>query len=110
MNGSNQLGATGMTFRSRRSICTIRRARYDDAIRILHLGTLEDLHNTGGMSYAFTLIGDCYREKGEIEMALVYYKKAVELDGGNLNAKGLVRSCPVLGKRPNFLRLVRGLF
>jgi CubicO group peptidase (beta-lactamase class C family) len=69
----------------------MRRARYDDAIRILHLSTLEDLHNTGGMSYAFTLIGDCYRKLNQPLMALVYYKKAVELDSGNLNAKGMVQ-------------------
>jgi hypothetical protein len=46
---------------------------YDNAIKILDLSTLQNLQNTGGMSYAFGLIGECY------------------LDPTNLNAKGMVQ-------------------
>ena len=69
----------------------MRRQRYEDAIRILDLSTLVDVHNTGSMSYAFGLIGECYRKKNEAVMALVYYKKAAELDPTNLNARGMLQ-------------------
>jgi CubicO group peptidase (beta-lactamase class C family) len=69
----------------------MRRQRYEDAIRILDLSTLVDVHNTGSMSYAFGLIGECYRKKNEPVMALVYYKKAAELDPTNLNASGMLQ-------------------
>jgi tetratricopeptide (TPR) repeat protein len=68
----------------------MRRSRYDDAIKILHLSTLEDLTNKGGMSYAFMLIGQCYQNKGEKKLSEVYYSKSVELDPTNKNAQGML--------------------
>ena len=68
----------------------MRRNRFDDAIKIFDLSTLVDIKNTGGMSYAFSLIGDCYLKKGEKDLAVIYYKKAVELDPTNKNAEGML--------------------
>jgi len=68
----------------------VRRNRLDDAIRIFELSTMVDIKNTGGMSYAFSLIGDCYLKKGEKDLAVIYYRKAVELDAGNKNAEGIL--------------------
>jgi tetratricopeptide (TPR) repeat protein len=68
----------------------MRRSRFDDAIKIFHLGTLADLKNAGGLSYAYSLIGDCYAKKGSKFMAILYYKEAVELDPGNKNASGML--------------------
>ncbi|HZY39907.1 MAG TPA: serine hydrolase [Mucilaginibacter sp.] len=69
----------------------MRRNRFDDAVKIFDLSTLVDIKNTGGMSYAFSLMGDCYLKKGEKDMAVIYYKKAVELDPTNKNAEGMLR-------------------
>jgi tetratricopeptide (TPR) repeat protein len=69
----------------------MRRNRFDDAIKIFDLSTLVDVKNTGGMSYVFSLIGECYLKKGEINMAVIYYKKAVDLDPTNKNAEGMLR-------------------
>jgi hypothetical protein len=43
------------------------------------------------MSYAFSLIGDCYLKKSEKSLAVIYYKKAVELDPTNKNAEGMLK-------------------
>ena len=69
----------------------MRRNRFDDAIKIFNLSTMVDIKNTGGMSYAFSLIGDCYLKKGEKDLAVIYYKKAVELDPTNKNAEGMLK-------------------
>ena len=69
----------------------MRRNRFDDAIKIFDLSILVDIKNTGGMSYAFSLIGDCYLKKGETNLAVIYYKKAVELDPTNKNAEGMLK-------------------
>jgi CubicO group peptidase (beta-lactamase class C family) len=69
----------------------MRRNRFDDAIKIFDLSTLVDIKNTGGMSYAFSLIGDCYLKKGENNLAVIYYKIAVELDPSNKNAEGMLK-------------------
>jgi tetratricopeptide (TPR) repeat protein len=68
----------------------MRRNRFDDAIKIFDLSILVDIRNTGGMSYAFSLIGECYLKKGETILAVIYYKKAVELDPTNKNAEGML--------------------
>ena len=69
----------------------MRRNRFDDAIKIFHLSTMIDLKNVGGMSYAFTLIGECYLKSGNKEMAIIYYTKAFELDSTNKTAEGMVK-------------------
>jgi Tfp pilus assembly protein PilF len=69
----------------------MRRNRFDDAIKIFHLSTTVDVKNMGGMSYAFTLIGDCYLKSGSKEMAVIYYAKALELDPTNKTAEGMVK-------------------
>lgn len=69
----------------------MRRNRFDDAIKIFNLSILVDIKNTGGMSYAFSLIGDCYLKKGEKDLAVIYYKKAVDLDPTNKNAEGMLK-------------------
>ena len=73
----------------------MRRNRFDDAIKIFHLSTMTDVKNTGGMSYAFTLIGDCYNNTGSRGMAIIYYKKALELDPTNKTAEGMVKELSV---------------
>jgi len=69
----------------------MRRNRFDDAIKIFYLSTILDLKNSGGISYAFTLIGECYFKSGSKEMAAIYYKKALELDATNKTAEGMLK-------------------
>lgn len=63
-----------------------RREHYDDAIKILHLSAMLDLNNNGGVSYAYTLIGENYLKLDNPSLAFIYLKKAVELDSSNKNA------------------------
>jgi len=60
----------------------MRRNRNDDAIRIFELGMLLDLKNTD-YSVACQLTAEAYVQKGSRDMALLYYRKAVEKDPGN---------------------------
>lgn len=69
----------------------MRRNRFEDAIKIFYLSAIIDVKNTGGISYAFTLIGDCYLKSGSKEMAIIYYTKALELDPTNKTAEGMVK-------------------
>lgn len=64
-----------------------RRERYDDAIRIFQLAALFDLKKSD-FSYCLELIADSYLKKGSKQMAITYYKKALEKDSANKNAKG----------------------
>lgn len=69
----------------------MRRNRFDDAIKIFHISTLIDVKNAGSMSYAFTLIAECYLKSGSKSMAMIYYTKSLELDATNKTAEGMVR-------------------
>ena len=68
----------------------MRREHYDDAISILHLSTILDLSNKGGVSYAYTLIAECYTKSNRPSHAILYLEKAIELDASNNNAKGML--------------------
>ena len=68
----------------------MRRNRFEDAIRIFHLSTLTDLSNTGGLSYAYGLIGESYLKQGNRQMAIIYYRKAAALDNSNKSAQGML--------------------
>src|SRR5579871_520588 len=69
----------------------MRRNRFEDAIKIFHLSVLVDLKNAGGISYAYTLIGECYLKSSSEQMAGIYYKKALELDSTNKTAEGIIK-------------------
>lgn len=69
----------------------MRRNRFDDAIKIFHLSTILDLKNLGGISYAYTLIGECHLKNENKSMAYIYYKKALELDATNKTAEGMLK-------------------
>ncbi len=64
-----------------------RRGRFDDAIRLFQLAALFDIKNDD-LSYCFELIAETYLKKGGRQMAIIYYRKAVEKDSANKNAKG----------------------
>jgi len=73
-----------------------RRERYDDAIRLFHIAALFEVKKDD-LSYCFELIADSYSKKGSRQMALIYYKKALEKDETNKNARG--RLDEILNKR-----------
>ncbi len=68
----------------------MRRQRYNEAISILHLSSILDLDNKGGISYAYTLMAECYIKSGRQSHATLYLEKAIELDPNNKNAKGML--------------------
>lgn len=70
----------------------MRRNRFDEAIRLFQLSTLVAGQTPSNLSYTFSLIGDGYAKKGEKDLAILYYTKAVETDPNNDNAKGVLRS------------------
>jgi CubicO group peptidase (beta-lactamase class C family) len=61
----------------------MRRNLFDDAIKILHVSTLTNLKDTARISYACSLIAECYLKTDNKSMAVLYYKKAFELDPKN---------------------------
>jgi CubicO group peptidase (beta-lactamase class C family) len=79
----------------------MRRNRFEDAIKILDLSVLVDLKNAGGLSYAYTLIGECYLKSSSIQMAGIYYKKALELDSTNKTAEGMIKQLLAEKKIPS---------
>ena len=68
----------------------MRRDRYDDAISILHLSILLDLNSIKGISYAYTLIAECYMNSDRNSLAGLYLEKAIELNSSNENAKAML--------------------
>jgi CubicO group peptidase (beta-lactamase class C family) len=66
-----------------------RRARYDDAIRLFEMAVKLDA-KPNDISYGYELMGECYVKKNEKDNALKAYSKAVEIDPGNKNAKGVL--------------------
>lgn len=66
-----------------------RRSRYDDAIRLFKMAVQLD-GKPVDLSYGYELIGECYRQKGDKELALEYYRKAVEKNPGNKNAANMI--------------------
>lgn len=69
----------------------MRRNRFEDAIKIFNLGTISDLKNLNAISNAYTFIGECYFKTENKEMAIIYYKKAFELDTNNKNAEAMLK-------------------
>ena len=51
---------------------------------------LTDLTDTGGLSYAYGLIGESYLKKGSRQLAIIYFEKAAALDSENKHAKGML--------------------
>jgi CubicO group peptidase (beta-lactamase class C family) len=68
-----------------------RRNRFDDSIRLYTLAAPLCARNTD-LSYAFELSAECYLKKGDKVQAKTWYEKALVADGGNKNAKGMLRS------------------
>ena len=68
----------------------MRRKQYSKAVEILHLSTILDLQNKGGVSYAYTLIAECYGKIENIGLAKIYLEKAIELDKANKNAQEML--------------------
>ncbi|MFC0183569.1 CubicO group peptidase, beta-lactamase class C family [Pseudarcicella hirudinis] len=67
----------------------MRREHFDDAIKMFHLATLAN-PNKEDFSYAYELIAESYYKKGSKELAIIYYKKAVEVYSENKNAAGML--------------------
>lgn len=64
-----------------------RRERFDDAIKLFHIASFHDVKKED-ISYCFELIAESYLKKDSKQMAIIYYKKALEKDQSNKNAKG----------------------
>ncbi len=69
----------------------MRRNRFDDAIKILQISTLTDLKNTNGISNACSLIAECYLKTDNKNLAVLYYKKAIEFDPTNKTAENMLK-------------------
>jgi CubicO group peptidase (beta-lactamase class C family) len=66
-----------------------RRNKFGDAIKVLQLA-VELKANAKDISYAYELIGDCYRLSGNKAAAIQHFEKAIEVFAGNSNAKGML--------------------
>jgi tetratricopeptide (TPR) repeat protein len=64
-----------------------RTKRLDDAITILEFNTI--LFPSSGDS--FDLLGEAYYKKGDKAKALLNYKRSLELDPANENAKAIIK-------------------
>lgn len=66
-----------------------RRALYDHAIRLFEMAVKLNA-KPADVSYGYELMGECYVKKNEKEKAIKAYSKAVEIDPGNKNARGVL--------------------
>ncbi|MET0391756.1 MAG: hypothetical protein ABW019_01390 [Chitinophagaceae bacterium] len=60
----------------------MRRNKFDDALAILQLAILPGGRNSD-LSFAYQLTGECYEKKGQVQLAILLYKKATDQDPGN---------------------------
>ncbi len=70
----------------------MRRERFEDAIKIFHISASTEFQDKGGISYSYSLIGDCYRMMNDYSMAIIYYKKAIELEPKNKALKAKLKT------------------
>jgi len=69
----------------------MRRNRFEDAIKILEIGTTVDLKNVNGISNAYSLIGECNMKMKHTDLAILNLKKALEVDANNKNAEEMLK-------------------
>jgi len=67
----------------------MRREKFDEAIAIFEISTTFPL-TPSDRSFAYGLIAEAWLKKGDTPMAVLYYRKAVEIDPQNKNAKGML--------------------